>query len=222
MPVRGAPAVVRSRILPLVACQRCCARSDSCIQPLVAFQSCTDCCAHPYLATRILPLVACQRCTNGRAATVQTTPAHARPMSQDTGAHNSWCSSGLQQVAGHSCPSAHNISAKQQEAGYDCAQQLAQDPSALTSPSGRARRTATAAAATLSHKSHINHNTNMSYSRQGSDGSRTSSRGTGNCSSSKEEPARTGASTNVAICSHFRACCLSRSSEGLSAIFKKG
>ena len=100
--------------------------------------------------------------------------------------------------------------------------QHTQDPSALTSPSGRARRTATAAAATLSHKSHINHKTNVSYSRQGSDGSRTSSRGTGNSGSSEEEPARTGANTNVAICSHFRACCLSRSSEGLSAIFKKG
>ena len=100
--------------------------------------------------------------------------------------------------------------------------QHTQDPSALTSPSGRARRTATAAAATLSHKSHINHNTNVSYSRQGSDGSRTSSRGTGNCSSSKEEPARTGASTNVAVCSHFRACCLSLSAKGLNAIFKKG
>ena len=53
--------------------------------------------------------------------------------------------------------------------------QHTQDPSALTSPSGRARRAATAAAATLSHKSHISHNTNLSYSRQGSDGSRTSS-----------------------------------------------
>ena len=100
--------------------------------------------------------------------------------------------------------------------------QHTQDPSALTSPSGRARRTATAAAATLSHKSHINHNTSMSYSRQGSDGRRTSSRGTGSCSSRTEEPARAGANTNVAICGHFRACCLSRSSEGLDAIFKKG
>jgi hypothetical protein len=81
LPVRGAPAVVRSRILPLVACQRCCARSDNCVQPLVAFQSCTSCCARPRLATRVLTLVACQRCTRGRAATVQRTPAHARPIS---------------------------------------------------------------------------------------------------------------------------------------------
>jgi hypothetical protein len=83
--------------------------------------------------------------------------------------------------------------------------QHTQDASVVTSPSGRARRTATAAAATLSHQSHLSHNTNVSYSRQGSDGRRASSTGTGNCSRRKEEPARTGTSTNVAVCSHFRA-----------------